>query len=141
MTDRREGGREGTSTGREYQSVGESHLGNSEWTPTSAMLASPVSDDIFLFIAAAVASAEAASAAAVTAAEAANVEGGEMAPLATTALAAPVAPPAAAAAAAAGIAGRPLAAAAAGSEAGPWSPPPNGLEFPGIDRVESGFFS
>ena len=103
------------------------HLGYSD--PTSAMLTSPVSADIFLFIAAAVASG-AESAAAVTTDVAC---GGEVAPLTVAAFEAP--------AAAAGNAGRPLAAAAAGNVAGPGSPTPNGLEFPGMERVESGFFS
>ena len=94
------------------------------------MLASPVSDDIFLFIAAEAAS-EAESAATGETTDVAP--GGEAAPLPAAAAAleeAQTEP--AAAAAAAGSAGRPLAAAAAGSEAWPFS---------GIDSVESGFFS
>ena len=95
------------------------------------MLASPVSDDIFLFIAAEAAS-EAESAATGETTDVAP--GGEAAPLpaAAAALEEAQTEPAAVAAAAAGSAGRPLAAAAAGSEAWPFS---------GIDSVESGFFS
>ena len=94
------------------------------------MLASPVSDDIFLFIAAEAAS-EAESAATGETTDVAP--GGEVAPLPAAALEeAQTEPAAAAAAAAAGSAGRPLAAAAAGSEAWPFS---------GMDSVESGFFS
>ena len=91
------------------------------------MLASPVSDDIFLFIAADAAS-EAESAA--TGETTDVVPGGEAAPLpAVAALEEAQTEPAAAAA---GSAGRPLAAAAAGSDAWPFS---------GMDSVESGFFS
>ena len=94
------------------------------------MLASPVSDDIFLFIAAEAAS-EAESAATGEATDVAP--GGEAAPLPAAAAAAlEEAQTEPAAAAAAGSAGGPLAAAAAGSEAWPFS---------GIDSVESGFFS
>ena len=112
--------------------------------PRIAMLASPGSDDIFLFIAAAVAS----SAATAETTDVVAPGGGEVGPGAPLTVAAfeeaPTEP--AAAAAAAGNAGRPLAAAAAAGEVagGPWSPtttPDAGLEFPGMDRVESGFFS
>ena len=97
------------------------------------MLASPVSDDIFLFMASAVAASEVGSAAA--AAVVAPSGGEEAAPLTAAAFEEAPAEPAAAAAAAAaaGDAGRPPA----------WSPttPGDGLEFAGMDRVDSGFFS